>query len=120
MVIHNPSSPLDLSHPFRLFEQQLRILLGVPSLSLQQEQQESTGALSEFEVDALSRQRLQESARESVQTLDAIVKLADDIPNMRVGKEVLSDVKKALVELDLVSLACLLSPLVYLADMSFH
>lgn len=49
------------------------------------------------------RTRLAEATKESVDTLHAIVKLVDDIPNMRVGKEVQRGVFSALKELDQVS-----------------
>ncbi|GAA5943865.1 hypothetical protein JCM1841_004225 [Sporobolomyces salmonicolor] len=86
VVIYNPPSsspetppsmsldlPSDAFAPsFRTFEQQLRTLLGVNSAR----------------VDDLVRIRLREATKESVETLAAIVKLVEEQPNMRVGKDV--------------------------------
>lgn len=55
------------------------------------------------------RSRLAEATRETVDTLHAVVKLVDDIPNMRVGKEVQRGVWSALRELDSVRLLLLSS-----------
>lgn len=120
VVIFNPPSPAEppadptsslslpssaLAPSFALFEQQLRKLLGVPSAPPTARLQRS-GALEPWQVDAMVRARLAEAAKESVETLHAIVKLVDDIPNMRVGKEVQRGVWSALSELEEVSHAC--------------
>ncbi|ORY92751.1 phosphatidylinositol-glycan biosynthesis class S protein-domain-containing protein [Leucosporidium creatinivorum] len=99
-----PSSPLSLAADsfapsFQLFEQQLRKLLGVPPPP-RSARYGRTGALEGWQVDAMVRTRLAEATKESVDTLHAIVKLVDDIPNMRVGKEVQRGVYSALRELD--------------------
>lgn len=102
----DPSSPLSLASDsldtsFQLFEQQLRKLLGVPQPP-RSARYGRTGALEGWQVDAMVRTRLAEATKESVDTLHAIVKLVDDIPNMRVGKEVQRGVYSALKELDQV------------------
>lgn len=51
------------------------------------------------------RRRIREVAKESVDTLVAIIKLSGDIPNMRIGKEIQRDMRRSLDELDLVSLS---------------
>ncbi|GAA5970980.1 hypothetical protein JCM11641_004533 [Rhodosporidiobolus odoratus] len=93
-----PSASLDLgvstyTPSFALIEQHLRSLLGVPPGP-------SAGALSSDRLDHLVQSRLREAARDSVDSLTAIAKLAADIPNMRIGKEVQSRVKEALDELE--------------------
>lgn len=55
------------------------------------------------------RKRLGEATRESVDTLEAIVKLTESIPNMRVGKEVQKDVRAALAHLMAVGHSSFLS-----------
>ena len=65
----------------------------------------ASGALAGWQVDALVRRRLAEATKRSVHHLNAIVKLVDDIPSMRVGVEVQTGVNKALEELELVSRA---------------
>ena len=108
MVIFNPPSvndvsapaPLDLGPAFRLFERQLRLLLGVPPAP---PGAPASGALAAWQVDALVRRRLAEATQQSLRHLDAIVQLVDDIPNMRVGVEVQNGVNLALQELELVS-----------------
>lgn len=96
VVIHNPAldSTSDLNEPFRFFRAQLQQLLGVPK-----HKSTSAGSLAQWQVDGMVRKRLAEATKETVETLWAIVKLADDIPNMRVGEEVQQDVGKALAEL---------------------
>ncbi|GAA5860984.1 hypothetical protein JCM8547_007997 [Rhodosporidiobolus lusitaniae] len=85
---------------FSLFEQQLRTLLGASSLA---PKTQTSGALTPQQLDDLVEQRLREAVKDSVETLGAIVKLADDIPNMQIGKEVQSRVREALDELDKAS-----------------
>ncbi|GAA5906018.1 hypothetical protein JCM6882_003537 [Rhodosporidiobolus microsporus] len=101
-----PSTSLALplsaySRSFSLFEQQLRVLFGASSLPPSSPY--SSGALSAIEADTLVLRRLREAVKESVETLDAIVKLADDIPNMQIGKEIQARVSEALDELDKAS-----------------
>ncbi|GAA6027393.1 hypothetical protein JCM8097_007824 [Rhodosporidiobolus ruineniae] len=96
-----PSQGLDLppsafSPSFALFEQQLRTLLGASAPS-------SRGALLRSQRDELVDRRLVEAVKESTETLSAIVKLAADIPNMQIGKEVQVRVREALDELDVAA-----------------
>lgn len=108
VVIHNPQDPTapDLSQSFRLFELQLRKLIGVPSALPAALSSSQSGSLASsvgrWQIDTLVRTRLAEATKDTVETLAAIIKLASDIPNMRVGKEVLRDVNNALTELNAV------------------
>jgi hypothetical protein len=95
-----PSVSLDLpssafAPSFRLFGQQLRILLGLETAR--------SGGGEQSQVDRLIQQRTREAVEDCVETLQATVKMARDIPNMRIGKEVQERVKRALDELDKVS-----------------
>jgi phosphatidylinositol glycan class S len=104
VVIYNPPSRSDggapalpdLNDAFRLFEQQIQKLFGVPKAG------QTSGSLPPWQVDAMVRARLLEAAKETVETLDAIVKLAESLPNMRVGKEVQRDVHLSLQHLEAV------------------
>ncbi|GAA5825799.1 hypothetical protein JCM11251_000374 [Rhodosporidiobolus azoricus] len=103
-----PSSSLALplsayTRSFSLFEQQLRVLLGVRSISLSLPSPSASGALTAGEADALIQKRLREAVKESVETLDVIVKLANQIPNMQISKEIQGRVNEALDELDKAS-----------------
>ena len=50
------------------------------------------------------RRRLAEATKETVETLHSIIKLVNDLPNMRVGKDVQRGVRSALAELAAVRL----------------
>lgn len=98
VVIHNPpSSPAsaDLSPSFNLFTTQLHTLLGVPPSPFPT----STSLLAAWQVDALIRRRLAEATKETIDTLQAIVTLVRDIPNMRVGPAVQRGVQNSLASL---------------------
>lgn len=95
-----PSVPLDVpssafAAPFRLFEQQLRVLLGLET--------SRSGGGGQAQVDRLIHRRTREAVEDCVETLQATVKMARDIPNMRISKEVQERIKRALDELDKVS-----------------
>lgn len=97
VVIHSPSSTAQsLSSAFSLFTHQLHALLGVPISPT------NSPRLEQWQVDAMVRRRLGEAATEAVETLHSIVKLVDQIPNMRVGETVQKGVRSALAELDAV------------------
>ncbi|BGP39762.1 GPI transamidase component [Rhodotorula kratochvilovae] len=111
VVIFNPPSPSPSTPPsnplalppsafapsFRLFASQLRTLLGVPPSPAS-------------EREPLIRARLREAARDSVETLDALVTLAGEIRNMRISREVQARVGAALDALDAAALAAPSSP----------
>ncbi|BGP24379.1 phosphatidylinositol glycan, class S [Rhodotorula toruloides] len=111
VVIFNPppSSPespslvsLDLpssafAPSFRLLEQQLRILLGLGAARL--------NGVEQAQVDRLIHRRMREAVEGCVETLQATVKMARDIPNMRIGRDVQERVKQALDALDNASSA---------------
>ncbi|KAM0752222.1 hypothetical protein T439DRAFT_324288, partial [Meredithblackwellia eburnea MCA 4105] len=105
VVIFNPESEHsadgDMNPAFRLFRHQLEALLGVPTpAALATSSKAKFRTPAQWQVDALIRRRLEEATKETVETLHSIVKLVDDLPNMRVGKEVQRGVKEALNELD--------------------
>jgi phosphatidylinositol glycan class S len=106
VVIHNPSLASDLSQSFNLVSHQLSILLGVPSIPYSLDSSSSTGQLTNWQITAMMLRTLGDVTTESVDTLNAIIKLTEDTSNMRVGKDVLSDVIKSLAELDLVRFHC--------------
>lgn len=105
-MIYNPiitsDTSVDLAYPFKVFELQLRKLLGIPAVPANVLRSEAS--LESWQIETLIRNRLGRAAKETIGNLGAIVKLSDDIPNMRVGKEVLKDVKSSLRELDTVSI----------------
>lgn len=88
----------DLDEPFRLFERQLRVLLGLGASQSAGREVEDVLAL-----EALGRRRLLESAREATQTLASIVRLVDKIENLGVGSDVQRDVDNALRYLSLTN-----------------
>ncbi|BGP31866.1 GPI transamidase component [Rhodotorula toruloides] len=97
-----PSISRDLPSPafapsFHLFGHQLRILLGLETAR--------SGGGEQSQVDRLIQQRTREAVEDCVETLQATVKMARDIPNMRISKEVQERVKRALDELDKASSA---------------
>ncbi|KAM0787757.1 hypothetical protein ACM66B_003814 [Microbotryomycetes sp. NB124-2] len=91
----------DFSPSFALFRQQLRKILGVPSSTLAGHGS-SNVVPDQWQIDAMVRARTREAVKESVDTLTSIVKLVQDIPNMRVGRQVQSKVERAVDELDKV------------------
>ncbi|GAA6012999.1 hypothetical protein JCM10207_008408 [Rhodosporidiobolus poonsookiae] len=115
-----PSVSLDLplstfDAPFALFEQQLRTLLGAPSLPLVSR---TRGPLAEAQVDVLIKRRLREAVKDAVESLTATVKMTGDNPNMRISKEVQARVRLALDELDKASASAFFFPAEALAHAS--
>lgn len=126
IVIHSPppstlsSSTPNLDRSFQLFQVQLKKLFGVPpSTSPHNPKKDDvamarsgSGGLDVEQVDVIVRRRIREVAKESVDTLVAIIKLSGDIPNMRIGREIQRDMRRSLDELDFVSFSSsLLDPL---------
>lgn len=106
VAIFNPPAPsssskIELDQPFRHFSEQLHLLLGVPYSP--RPDARVGGPISQWQIDGMIRRRLEEATRESVETLRGIRQLVEGTPNMRVGEEVVRDVKRSLDELDLVS-----------------
>lgn len=100
-MIYNPppDGTEDLSQPFATFHRQLARILGVPVSPSRPARLRP----EPWQVDILVRRRLAEASRDTVETLDAIIKLVAQIPNMRVGTDVKTGVNAALAELDAVS-----------------
>jgi phosphatidylinositol glycan class S len=99
-----------LDHVFSSFRTQLLRLLGVSELPREVQSAEPDRPLTEFQLDTLYRQRTFENTGSSKETLQSIVKLVDQIPNMPVGQGVRDDVLETLSALELVSFA-IISPL---------
>ncbi|GAA5861588.1 hypothetical protein JCM3774_002637 [Rhodotorula dairenensis] len=98
-----PSVPLDLPASalvpaFAGFERQLRTLLGVPVTPIGAAAHGR--ALLPPEVDALAERRLREVTEDTVETLAATVRLANEIQNMQINARVQKRVEDALDELD--------------------
>ncbi|KAH9899174.1 phosphatidylinositol-glycan biosynthesis class S protein-domain-containing protein [Cubamyces lactineus] len=126
---HHPSSTLnpiphlsttDLSPVFRTFAHQLLTLLGVPGLpphvqtSRGPDSQAQREPFTDWELDALLRRRALENVKSSSETLEAIVRLVDQIENMPVGQDVVGDVQDALDALNQAHESSRLSPVVAL------
>ena len=62
----------------------------------------ATAGISDWQLDTLYRQRALENVESSKETLQSILKLIDQIPNMPVGQDVKGDFQSALDELELV------------------
>lgn len=75
---------------FPIFHEQLKQLLGL------------RGTANSVNVAALTRQRVVQSARESVDRLGAIARQVTEIKNMRIPKGVREDVDSALRSLEQV------------------
>lgn len=101
VVIMNPTtvSPTSFGRSFKLFEQQLRKLLGVPTPP--HSSPGRSGQLQTWQVDALVRKRLLEAATETVDTLAAITQLVNSTPNMVVSRSVQFRVEQSLEHLAL-------------------
>ena len=95
-------STTHLKSTFATFENQLQDLLGVPMLPPTIKSKDST-AITDWQLDALIRRRIQENAVDSRETLESIVSLVNQIQNMPVGQDVKGDVQNALNALDEVS-----------------
>ena len=94
----------ELDHVFSGFRAQLLRLIGVSDLprEVQVQSTEPSQPLTDFQLDTLYRQRTSENAGSSKGTLQSIVKLVDQIPNMPVGQDVRDDVLEALSALEVV------------------
>lgn len=92
----------DLDDTFSLFRKQLLTLVGVSELPSDFELVHATGGISDWQLDTLYRQRALENVESSRETLQSILKLVDQIPNMPVGQDVKGDFQSALDELELV------------------
>ncbi|KAL1948973.1 hypothetical protein VTO73DRAFT_10779 [Trametes versicolor] len=88
-------TPADLRPIFATFAYQLLTLLGVPGLPLHVRTAQRE-PFTDWELDALLRQRAFENVQGSADTLEAIVRLVDQIENMPVGQDVVGDVQDAL------------------------
>ncbi|CDO70983.1 hypothetical protein BN946_scf184830.g15 [Trametes cinnabarina] len=92
----------DLSPVFSTFAHQLLTLLGVPGLpphvrpARRPENDAHREPFTDWELDALLRRRALENVQSSMETLEAIVRLVDQIENMPVGEDVVGDVQDAL------------------------
>lgn len=104
MILVNPTAEDEdgsaaLGQAFLQCRRQLSRILGVPWSP-----SSSTRARPDlWQIDAVHRKRLYEASKDSVESLDAIIKLVAQLPNMRVGSEVKARVIAALDELDSVS-----------------
>jgi phosphatidylinositol glycan class S len=92
----------ELDHVFSGFRAQLLRLLGVSELPPEVQPTDPSLPLTDFQLDTLYRQRTSENAGSSKETLQSIVKLVDQIPNMPVGQDVRDDVLEALSALEVV------------------
>jgi GPI-anchor transamidase subunit S len=92
----------ELDHVFSGFRAQLLKLIGVSELPPEVRSAEPSLPLTDFQLDTLYRQRAFENAGSSKETLQSIVKLVDQIPNMPVGQDVRDDVLEALSALEVV------------------
>jgi GPI-anchor transamidase subunit S len=92
----------ELDHVFSGFRAQLLRLIGVSELPPGVRYTDSSRLLTDFQLDTLYRQRTFENAGSSKETLQSIVNLVDQIPNMPVGQDVRDDVREALSALEVV------------------
>ena len=92
----------ELDHVFSSFQTQLRRLIGVSDLPPGVQSADPERPLTDFQLDTLYRQRAFENAGSSKETLQSIIKLVHQIPNMPVGQDVRDDVREALSSLEVV------------------
>jgi len=92
----------ELDHVFVGFQAQLLRLLGVSELPPELQSSEPSRPLTDFQLETLYRQRTFENAGSTRETLQSIVKLVDQIPNMPVGQDVRNDVLEALSALEVL------------------
>lgn len=83
------------------FERQLLSLLGVPELPQGVTLLESAASPSDWQLDALLRRRAVENVQDTVETLQSIIKLVDQIKNMPVKGDVRGDIRDALAASDM-------------------
>lgn len=110
IVVHNSpgQSSLDveaLATVYRTFHTQLLALLGVPLIprNVVYLPPTSGAPLSHWQISALLRARTRENTRKSVEALQSIVSLVNQIKNMPVKTDVVSLVNRALAALDNVN-----------------
>lgn len=103
----------DLDDTFALFRKQLLTLVGISGPPAEFELVHAPASISDWQLDTLYRQRALENLRSSRETLQSILKLVDQIPNMPVGQDVKGDFQAALDELELVRI----SELFYLCNL---
>ncbi len=89
----------NLSHPFSVFRAQLLALLGVPDFP---KSITSSGSLSDWQLHALLRRRVVETAQGSKEVLSSIVKLVNQLEGMPVRKDVQVDFQDSLTALSKV------------------
>ncbi|THH21162.1 hypothetical protein EW146_g339 [Bondarzewia mesenterica] len=104
----------ELDHTFSLFRAQLLTLLGVPNLPAIVALTDPSSPLTDWQLDALHRRRTIENTISSKETLESIVQLVDEIPNMPVGPDVRDDIQDALTALDKVYASASSSPMLAL------
>ncbi|KAH9003428.1 phosphatidylinositol-glycan biosynthesis class S protein-domain-containing protein [Lactarius hatsudake] len=92
----------ELDHVFSSFQTQLRRLIGVSDLPPGVQSADPDRPLTDFQLDTLYRQRAFENAGSSKETLQSIIKLVHQIPNMPVGQDVRDDVRGALSALEVL------------------
>ncbi|KAH9171332.1 phosphatidylinositol-glycan biosynthesis class S protein-domain-containing protein [Lactarius sanguifluus] len=92
----------ELDHVFSSFQTQLRRLIGISDLPPGVQSADPDRPLTDFQLDTLYRQRAFENAGSSKETLQSIIKLVHQIPNMPVGKDVRDDVRGALSALEVL------------------
>lgn len=105
VIVNRPLPHLSsaaLKRPFETFRAQLLALLGVPELPPADIKSDHPESFSDWQLDALIRQRTGENVKDSQETLESIVKLVNQIQNMPVGKDVKGDVQSALDALERV------------------
>lgn len=108
IFIYNPPTHLndfqfsveDLRPAMLTFRAQLLALLGVPTLP---QGIHSAELISDWQLDAVLRQRASENVQMSKDTMVSIVKLVDQIEGMPVGSDVQADINDALDALEQVS-----------------
>ncbi|TFY82931.1 hypothetical protein EWM64_g1082 [Hericium alpestre] len=103
-------SATDLDAVFRTFRTQLLTLLGVSDLPTGVASADPKGQLTDWQLDTLYRKRAVENVVSGKETLQSIVKLVDQIPNMPVGQDVKGDVQDALTALEKAYKATFISP----------
>jgi len=92
----------ELDHVFSGFRAQLLRLIGISELPPGVRSTDPSRPLTDFQLDTLYRQRTFENTGSSKETLQSIIKLVDQIPNMPVGQDVRDDVREALSALEVL------------------
>jgi phosphatidylinositol glycan class S len=91
-----------LHRTFTTFSTQLLTLLGIPELPAGVASQDIS-PISQWQLDALTRRRVLETAKETQDTLRSFIKLANSIENMPVHADVRDDIEGSLDALEKVS-----------------